>query len=286
MPDCPRAVLACTLLCITGSLSAPLPRGMLDVTQPPFSVDSTGTKDVTVSLRAAIAAALAENQVLWLPPGRFLVSDTLNIVQPCEVYKQRGDGGVNIVDCRFRPNVLVGSTAALPLRPTIVLTPNAAGFGNASSPKNVIKLTNSVAENVNMNQAFRGINIEISPGNPGAIGLSACGAQGLAIQDVSVDMSHGGFAAFAGGNGAGGSHVNIVRPRAGNMAYTSTRAKAQASCLVQHSTSRQLRRSCSVVRAHRGPRQSGWERSLVSTSAGSAATTGPQSMLGQGTLSQ
>ena len=187
-----------------------LPRGLLDVTLPPFSADSTGTKDATAPLRAAISAALIANEVVWLPPGRYLVSDTLNIVQPCDTYKQRGDGGINIVNCRFRPNVLLGSAAALPSRPTIVLAPHAAGFGNTSSPKNVIKLTNSVAENVNMNQVFRGIDIEIGAGNEGAIGLSACGAQGLSIHDVSVDMRQGGFAAFAGGNGAGGSHVNIA----------------------------------------------------------------------------
>ena len=62
-----------------------------------------------------------------------------------------------------------------------------------------------------MNQIFRGINIEIGEGNPGAIGLYADGAQGMAVNDVQVDMSRGGgFAGFAGGNGAGGSHVNIA----------------------------------------------------------------------------
>ena len=62
-----------------------------------------------------------------------------------------------------------------------------------------------------MNQIFRGINIEIGDGNPGAIGLYAQGAQGMAVNDVQVDMtSGGGFAGFAGGNGAGGSHVNIA----------------------------------------------------------------------------
>lgn len=149
----------------------------------------------------------------------------------------------------------MGSTAALPRRPTLVLAPFSPGFGNASSPKNVVKLTNPVNENVNMNQAFRGINIEVGPGNPGAIGLFAQGAQvtnypcppyfaaacrlviarlrpappcrdsqrcavaagcaasqGMSVQDVSVNMSSpsGGFAGFAGGNGAGGSHVNIA----------------------------------------------------------------------------
>ena len=59
-----------------------------------------------------------------------------------------------------------------------------------------------------MNQVIRGIDFEISPGNPGAVGLYFHGAQGGATQDVTV-RSHGGFAGFGGGGGAGASHVNV-----------------------------------------------------------------------------
>ena len=204
--------------------STALPRGLLDVTAPPHSIDNTGATDVTVALRVAIQAALAANAAVFVPEGRYLVSDTLEIAQRCDLYRDRGDGGINIVPCRFRPNVIIGSTKALPRRPTLVLAPRSPGFGNASAPKNVVKLTNPVAENVNMNQAFRGIDIEVGEGNAGAIGLYACGAQGLSVNDVAVDMrrGEGGFAGFAGGNGAGGSHVNIAATggRYGNFGIT------------------------------------------------------------------
>ena len=59
-----------------------------------------------------------------------------------------------------------------------------------------------------MNQVIRGIDFEISPGNPGAVGLYFHGAQGGATQDITV-RSSGGFAGFAGGGGAGASHVNV-----------------------------------------------------------------------------
>ena len=117
-----------------------LPRGVLNITAPPHSVDSSGATDVTLALRAAIAAALSGDQVVFVPPGRYLVSDTIEIVQPCEMFKGRSDGGINIVPCRFRPNVVVGSTAALPARPTFVLASNAPGYSNVSAPKNVVKL--------------------------------------------------------------------------------------------------------------------------------------------------
>jgi hypothetical protein len=38
--------------------------------------------------------------------------------------------------------VLLGSTALLPTRPTIVLKAGSRGFGNASPPKNEMKITN------------------------------------------------------------------------------------------------------------------------------------------------
>ena len=84
-----------------------------------------------------------------------------------------------------------------------------------------------------MIRAFRGVDIEVGEGNGGAVGIYAAGAQGMSVDDVHVDMSRSGFAGkltvdcshssshtniygniamnpgFGGGNGAGGSHVNI-----------------------------------------------------------------------------
>ena len=54
--------------------------------------------------------------------------------------------------CRWRPNVIIGSTADLPRRPTIVLAPKAKGFDDPKKPKNVLKITNTGRENDNMNQ--------------------------------------------------------------------------------------------------------------------------------------
>jgi len=69
------------------------------------------------------------------------------------MFKNRGDGGINIVPCRFRPNVVIGSPEAPPgRRPTLVLAAHAPGFANASAPKNVVSLRNEVEEDVNMNQ--------------------------------------------------------------------------------------------------------------------------------------
>ena len=80
-------------------------------------MDGSGRTDSTAALQGCIERAYRANLALFLAPGRYLVSDTLTVAQE--------DGGagaaVNIVPCRFRANVLLGSTAGLPARPTIVL---------------------------------------------------------------------------------------------------------------------------------------------------------------------
>ena len=142
--------------------------GIVNVTAPPFSVDPSGTTDVTLTLQRAIDAAKAANLALFLPAGRYLVSDTLACDQ---INWAGGDGQINIVPDRFRAHVILGSVAALPARPTIVLAPRTPGFGNASSPKSVMRIHNPGNENINMNQVIRGVDFEVGAGNPGAIAL-------------------------------------------------------------------------------------------------------------------
>ena len=91
--------------------------GILNATASCAGVDGSGKTDSTAALQGCIERAYEANLALFLAPGRYLVSDTLTVAQE--------DGGagaaVNIVPCRFRANVLLGSTVGLPARPTIVL---------------------------------------------------------------------------------------------------------------------------------------------------------------------
>jgi hypothetical protein len=169
-------------------------------------VDSTGKTDSTVALQGCIERAYKANLALFFAPGRYLVSDTLTVAQG-DISPAPGSP-VNTVPCRFRANVLLGSTARLPARPTIVLRASSPGF-NATTPKNVMKITNPRGEDINMNQVIRGIDFRVEPGNPGAIALFFHGAQGGVIQDVSVRLSPDSFAGFGGGGGAGTSHFGV-----------------------------------------------------------------------------
>ena len=166
-------------------------------------VTADGASDVTLALQRCISQAYEAQLALFLPPGRYLVSDTL--------WANQSNYGsslpVNLRPARWRTNVLLGAPS--PRRPTIVLAPRSAGFGDASAPKNVLKVHNTGRENDNMNQIVRSIDFELGPGNPGAVAVFLHGAQGSTVQDVTVRMTDA-LAGFGGGGGAGASHLNIA----------------------------------------------------------------------------
>ena len=130
---------------------------------------------MTTQLQQAIAAAFDAQVVVFFPPGRYLVSDTLWANQT-HASGTWNSIGINVCKSRFVPNVLMGSTTSLPQRPTIVLAAAAPGFGDVSMPKNVLKVHNPINENVNMNQIVRGLDFEIGAGNPGAVALYVLGS--------------------------------------------------------------------------------------------------------------
>ncbi|MEZ0067364.1 hypothetical protein ABIA32_003377 [Streptacidiphilus sp. MAP12-20] len=57
------------------------PAGFLDATAAPYAVDNTGSTDTTTALQAAIDAASASGQGLYLPPGTYALSRPLNVDQ-------------------------------------------------------------------------------------------------------------------------------------------------------------------------------------------------------------
>ena len=125
----------------TGAFHAPATHpGILNATGPACSVDGSGATDTTAVLQRCIDAAFARNLVLFLPAGRYLVSDSLLANQSKQPWGM-DNAGVNNWPSRYRPNVLLGSTAALPARPVIVLRRGSPGFDNASAPKHVLKVS-------------------------------------------------------------------------------------------------------------------------------------------------
>jgi hypothetical protein len=169
--------------------------GLLDITAPPYSADPSGKADCTGSLQNALNDAEKTGMAVYLPVGRYLVSDTLQAKQNINTPMIRG--------------------AASGARATIRLADDAPGFGDVKKPKPVIefmRVRNGKRRkpNVHFDQTIVSVDLELGKGNAGAIGLDHQGAQGCVTEDVHIDAT-GGFAGFRGvsGSGGGAAHISV-----------------------------------------------------------------------------
>jgi len=196
--------------------------GYLDVTAAPYRADPTGETDSTAAIQRAVDDARWHCRALFFPPGVFLVSDTIWCRQGVlkNRHKERtkdpearamGLGGA----VRGLPCALFGSRRGAK-RPVIRLVPNSAGFQDPKKAKPVVRFWRGAVgnpdkeqTNASFEQMFVYIDIEIGPGNAGAIGIHHQAAQGSGVQDCKVDATHG-FAGLRGGAGSGGGHANVT----------------------------------------------------------------------------
>ena len=216
-PGCPRASI---------EAATPLPHGVVSATA--FGADPTGVRDSTAALQRAITAARTHNLTIFLPLGCFRVTDTLNATEP-----RNG---------RWQPVVVVGQRVAPGARrPTLWLPPRTPGFGDGGGAGKALlsfrcdwclapgPAPNKAAEGgggrfhhcsadgssfsndhgYNFNQILQSVDVLLGEGNPQAIGVNMPGAQGSAINDVSVFAAPDALAGVAGGN-VGGSFARLT----------------------------------------------------------------------------
>ena len=203
---------------------APASSGWLDAVAD-CGCDSTGATDTTALLQACVDRAYGHSLPrvpVVLPPGRYLVSDTIVLQQD----NPGPDDGINVVPGRFLAHNLIGRpvSATGAARPVLVLAPSSPGFGGggggggggdggrreAAPYKAVVNIFSDGGEGVDMNNVFKGIDLDLTAaGNAGACGVMNGGAQGAAVTDVDVSAAGDTFACFCGLNGAGGLHANI-----------------------------------------------------------------------------
>lgn len=79
----PVVALVAAALATTVAAAAPLPRtslprGVLSVTDPPWRADPTGARDATAALQAAIEEGANTRTTVFIPAGRYRLTDTLN----------------------------------------------------------------------------------------------------------------------------------------------------------------------------------------------------------------
>ncbi|MCC7493984.1 MAG: hypothetical protein IT204_16625 [Fimbriimonadaceae bacterium] len=196
--------------------------GYLDVTQPPFSADPTGQRDATAAVQAAVNAARDSQLACFFPPGDYRLSDTLHCTQ--QLYR-RSNGrvfGANRLPC-----LLVGSRRG-PQRARLLLAPRSPGFGDPGKPKVFVYvwargyLNSTTADrvgdglaptveqpNISMNQVLVNLDFVIGAGNAGAVAVRHQAAEGSAIEDCTIDATHG-LTGLQGGIGSGGSSVGVT----------------------------------------------------------------------------
>ena len=178
-----------------------LRRGLLDVTLPPFSVDKTGNIDATTRLQHAIDYAYRNYLVVYLPIGRYLVSDTLNATQ----YNRYGSMGT-----RFAAIAIQGELRTMEprARATLFLADDSASFTSIlNGTKPVLNMwheqtvtnaegdtdTGAPQSNINMNQRASSFDIDLGHRNYAAVGAVNRGAQGATLQGLTV-YANDGFA--------------------------------------------------------------------------------------------
>lgn len=198
--------------------------GFLDVTKAPYSADPGGKRDSTAAIQRAINDARDARLVAYVPPGRYLVSGTIEGiigVVRWDHWPYRGWADPWEAEASFEyPCVLMG--AAGEQRSVLVLADQAPGFGDAANPKPVLyfwarsmQVPGRAVEppdvpqpGINFNQKILHLDIELGKGNPGAVGIDHRGAEGSTVEDVGV-RAEGAFAGFRHAPGSGGAMHGI-----------------------------------------------------------------------------
>ncbi|WP_160300680.1 glycosyl hydrolase family 28-related protein [Kiritimatiella glycovorans] len=215
----------------------PLARlGYVDVTAAPFHVDGSGETDVTVSLQEAITFARHHKMAAYLPAGTYRVSDTIRCFGGWRDYRDEQYRYLPHVD--FWPCVVVGDTRGAG-RPRIVLAANSPDFNNPAFLKPVVQFfarswRRDASEEIPrldgspaFNQLFKGVDIEIEPGNPRATALFMDSAEGATIQDCTLDAGEG-YACLERCPGSGGAVFN-VEMRGGRVGAVMNGARPSAT---------------------------------------------------------
>ncbi len=204
-----------------------LKKGYLDVTLynnwNGNTVDPTGVRDSTLALQKAIRDAIDFQLVAFFPNqsngsrGVYLISNMLSAKMP--------NPGVS--GDQQPSGVIMGSKAG-GVRPLIRLAAGAAGFQDPNAPKPMIWMWSltwmsmgdppryqpipsddpyTQEPDIAFYQTYRGVDLDLN-GNPGSIGLSAPGAQGAVVEDVTINAT-GGVAGLWNNGADGPTNYNI-----------------------------------------------------------------------------
>ena len=176
----PRAVAGIVGLLFAASLPArsaepivfPLDGGVVDVRS--FGAAPDDDIDDTVAIQAALDIHPNGNRIVYLPPGVFLVSDTLKW--------PAGDGPANAQ----KRTILQGAGESLSV---LRLPDSTPGFTDGGQPKALIWTGTAPAQR--FRNAVRDLSIDIGSRNDGAIGLQFNASNQGTVESVTIRAAEG-----------------------------------------------------------------------------------------------
>ena len=170
----PCALFTLALVCVAPAhadepILYPDDARLVDVTQEPYLADPTGQRDSTAAIQKAFDTNRGGGNIIYLPPGQYLISDTI---------KWAG---------RRSFNMLYGAGQE---HTTIRLADNAPGYDDPMKPKNMIWTGGPPAQR--FKNAVRDLTIDSGRGNPGAVGLNFCANNQGGVFDVTIRSGEDG----------------------------------------------------------------------------------------------
>ena len=167
----------------------PATSGVLNVRDARFGARGDGTTDDTAAIQKALSEGLGQHRIVYLPNGKYLVSDTLKWNSGDPKAAVGGWGPFLQLQGQSRAGTV------------IQLKSRAPGFGDRTAPRAVIQTGSSGShgnkpyQNGEGNEAFenhiRNLSVDTGTGNAGAIGIdyqvSNCGA----MRAVSIRSGDG-----------------------------------------------------------------------------------------------
>lgn len=200
-----NSVILFFVLAATAIASAPVEKtGMKNFAD--WNADNTGKSDVTDKLQQAIDWCIANDKTLYIPPGKYLVSNTLHgSSQPeKECGDHSGKGSLNIYGDAFN-------------RPVIVLANEAPNFNSAdiSMAKPILEIVKIVPSTGKEREAcsfyatIRNLNFDLGSGNEGAAAIRFPAAQDTDLSNIKIYANDTFAAGLIGIPGRNSPTVNI-----------------------------------------------------------------------------
>lgn len=156
---------------------------VVDVTQPPFQADPTGSRDSTQAIQAAVDSILRDapnhGKPLYFPAGTYLISDTIT----ADHQKIGAWGQTPLKAMIIR---LLGESRS---RTILKLKDHAPGFNDPNAPKAVFAFYEGPASNISFFNAMKNMTVDIGAGNPGAIGVDYHVNNGGGLEYVTIRSS-------------------------------------------------------------------------------------------------